>query len=194
MLNARSGLVVVGCVFAGFVTSAGPALVARAAEPPRWVEGALGASTGTLASDAGEAQRRIAQLEQRLKELEAERGRANPSSSNGSASRELDAVIAQNRELTARNRALTGENQALAQNHLFESPRPAAACTAPPDAPDPRTQIRYWAQRMRAGDFRARLTPEQNAAVQVLLRRERELDPHNPWSQPGAQALAASAK
>jgi hypothetical protein len=188
MLSLRNGLVVVGCVFVGFITSAGPGLVARAAEPPRWAEhpfapadGAL--VPGTLITEGADAQRRVAQLEQRLKELEAERHRASTDgSSRDKASRDLEAVISQNRELAARNRALAAENQALAQSHLFESPATTPACEPPGNA-DPRAQIRYWAELLRASgsSSRGRLTSEQNAAVQVLLRRERELDPRNPW-------------
>jgi hypothetical protein len=191
MLNVRNGLVVVGCVFVGFVTSAGPGLVARAAEPPRWVDGAIApsggiAASGTTLTEGGVAQRRIAQLEQRLKELEAERRGATPNAPAPSeASRELEALIAHNRELTARNRALSAENQALAQSHLFESPATAPACEPPPSGADPRAQIRYWAEQLRDGGpaFRGRLTSEQSAAIQVLLRRERELDPRNPWRE-----------
>jgi hypothetical protein len=189
MLSVRNGLVVVGCVFVGFVTSAGPGLVARAAEPPRWAELGLAPSDGTLvprtmATEGGEAQRRIAQLEQRLKELEAERRGATPDGAErGKASRELEAAVAHNRELAARNRALAAENQALAQSHLFETPASATACEPPPSDTDPRAQIRYWAERLRDGDtaIQGRLTSDQSAAVQVLLRRERALDPHNPW-------------
>lgn len=191
MLSLRNGLVVVGCVFVGFVTSAGPGLVARAAEPPRWGDVMIAPSAGTAVqstatADGGEAQRRIAQLEQRLKELEAQRSGATPDGAErGKASRELEAVIAHNRELTARNRALAAENQALAQSHLFETPATAAACEPPPSDADPRAQIRYWAEQLRDGStaFRGRLTTEQNAAVQVLLQRQRELDPRNPWRE-----------
>jgi hypothetical protein len=183
MLSVRDSLVVVGCVFAGFVTSAGPGLVARAAEPPRWFD-------DTPAPDAtvDAAQRRVAQLEQRLKELEA----AAPA--GGHTSPELGAVIAQNRDLAARNRVLAAENQALAQHHLFESPAIAAECEPPPSAADPRAQIRYWAQQLRDSGtgFRGRLTTEQSAAVRVLLRPERELDPQNPWREFGRQALASA--
>jgi hypothetical protein len=184
MLRVRDSLVVVGCVFAGFVTSAGPGLVARAAEPPRWFADTPAPGDGASV-DAGAAQRRIAQLEQRLKELEA--------AATANASGELQAVTAQNRDLAARNRVLAAENQALAQNHLFESPAIAAECAPPPSGADPRAQIRYWAQQLRdsGSGFHGRLTTEQSAAVQVLLRPERELDPQNPWRELGRQALAA---
>jgi hypothetical protein len=185
MISVRSGFVVLGCVLVGFVTSAGSGLVARAAEPPRWVQRAIAASDSTTVPVGGEAQRRIAQLEQRLKELEAERRGASASGgpTRGNASDELDAVIARNRELMARNRTLTVENQALAQSHLFEPPVTATACEPPPGDADPKAQLRYWAERLRDGDsgLRDRLTIAQNTALNVLLRRERELDPRNPW-------------
>jgi hypothetical protein len=146
MLSVRESLVVVGCVFVGFVTSAGPGLVARAAEPPRWVEGALTPSDGSVVPGGGVAQRPIAPL----KKLEAQRHvttAAGPASDK--ASPELEAVLAQNRELTERNRALASENQALTQSHLFVPP--AKVCEPPPSA-DPRAQIRYWAQLLRDSD------------------------------------------
>ena len=182
MISVRNGFVVVGCVVVGFITSAGPSVVARAAEPLRWAGLETASGAGALAPTDGPAQQRIAQLEQRLKELEAEHagGRAH-----GNASDELEAAVARNNELTARNRALAAENQALAQSHLFERPVRAATCEPPPGDADPKAQLRYWAERLRAGDshFRDRLTVGQNAALNVLLRPERELDPQNPWRE-----------
>jgi hypothetical protein len=182
-MSVRAGFVMVGCVLVGFVTSAGPGLVARAAEPQRWVE-ALAPGAGTPVRQGGEPERRIAQLEQRLQQLEAERRGAAPA---GSVRGELQAAIARNNELMASNRALAAENQALAQeSHLFDRPGTPATCGAPASDADPKAQLRYWAERLRENEsgFRARLTAEQNAAVNVLLRRERELDPHNPWREP----------
>lgn len=194
MLGIRNCIVVVGCVCVGFVASAGPGLVASAAEPERWSESSLAASPADDAADddsarvsgEGEAPRRIAQLEQRLKDLEAERrAAASGGSSPRGPSAELDAVLARNQELVARNRALAAENQALAESHLFEPSVADAACEPPPGGADARAQLRYWADRLRNGDsgVRSRLTPELNAAVNVLLRRERELDPRNPWRE-----------
>jgi hypothetical protein len=180
-MRTRSIFVVVGCVFVGFVTSAGPGLVARAAEPERWV-GQLAPSGDALLPDGGDAQRRIVQLEQRLKELETERRGA--AAGGDEASGELGAVIARNDELTARNRILAAENEALAQSQLFERPVTATACQPPPNDADPKAQLRYWAERLRDGDtFRDGLTTEQNAAINVLLRRQRVLDPRNPWRE-----------
>jgi hypothetical protein len=183
MLNIRQGLVVLGCVFVGFAASAGPGIVASAAEPERWVQSAIGAGPG-------DAQRHVAQLEQRLKELEAERrDGARVAATPGQVPSEpsviaQNQVLAQNQELIARNRALAAENRALTQSHLFEPPVAApAACEPAPDGADPKAQLRYWAERLREGEngFRGGLTPEQNAALNVLLRHERSLDPHNPW-------------
>jgi hypothetical protein len=179
MLSVRQGLVVLGCVFVGFAASAGPGIVASAAEPERWVATAIGTS-------AGDAQRHVAQLEQRLKELEAERRAVAPAASaplqvSGDPIA-VSQVLAQNQELIARNRALASENRVLAQGRLFEPPAAAPACEPPPDGADAKAQLRYWADRLRNGDgFRGKLTAEQNAAINVLLRQERALDPHNPW-------------
>lgn len=194
MLNLRNGLVLVGCVIGGFIASGGRGLVARAAEPPRWFVRAVAPAEGPIASEGSEASRRIAQLEQRLKELESERHRVTAKApANREGSSELEAVLAQNRELVERNRALAAENQALAEGHLFEAPAAARACE-PSSAADPRTHIRFWAQQLRDSDTgsRRRLTPDQSAAIQVLLRPERELDSHNPWNELGSSALASA--
>ena len=184
MLNVRSSLVVVGCVFVGFVASAGPGLVARAAEPPRWIEDAMAAGDGSVVLNDDDAQRRVGELEQRVRELEAERRAATqPAHASGDAPRELVAAVARNQELMARIRALSLENQELVQSQLFE--HPAGACEPPPGEADPKAQLRYWADRIRTGEsgFRSRLTAEQNAALNVLLRRERELDAQIAWHE-----------
>ncbi len=174
MFDVRRGLVVITCVSVGFVVSAGPSLVARAAEPSRWV-GAIKADASTSVASNGSAQR-VAELERRVKELEAERRAAQQ---RGEKSSE---VAARNEELAARNRALALENRELMQSRAFEQPRAAGSCE-PPDDADPRAQLRYWAKQMRDGEGALRLSPEQNAAVNVLLRRERDLDPNNPWRE-----------
>jgi hypothetical protein len=187
MVNLRSGAVVVGCVFVGFLASAGPALVARAAEPDRWVEtltasgdSAFSTDDSAFITDDHAARRRIAELERQVKQLESERGGAAPVAT-AQVSKDLDAAIARNRELTERNRALSAQNQALAHSHLFEPP--AAACEAPQAGADAKAQLRYWADQLRnpSKGFRSKLTPAQNAALNVLLQEERLLDPHNPW-------------
>jgi len=184
-MRLHSVVVVVGCVFVGFVTSAGPGLMARAAEPQRWVQRALEARDSTQGAN-GEAESRIAQLEQQLELFEAEKRAAVPRAPTSvTGSGELAAALARNNELVARNRALAAENQAL-QSHLFEAPPSASACQAPAADADPKEQLRYWAERLRRSDgaFRDRLTTAQNTALNVLLRGERELDPHNPWREP----------
>jgi hypothetical protein len=186
----RNCIVVVGCVFVGFVASAGPGLVASAAEPARWLENTgAPADESTPSSDESESDgaARLAQVAEQQTDRVAEPRSAAPAISTPQpAPVELDAMLARNEELMARNRALAAENQALAHSHLFEPSVANGACEPPPDDADPKAQLRYWAERLRDSDgaFRARLTPEQNAAVNVLVRRERELDPHNPWREP----------
>jgi hypothetical protein len=169
MFSVREALVVVGCVGVGFAVSAGPGLISRPAEPTRWVGALTPEANEQRAASDGAAQRRIAELEERIEQLEAAR------------SAELAAAIAQNEELAERNRALDLENQQLARSR---APLRPAVCE-PLDA-DPRSQLRYWAQRMRDGEssFRGGLPTEWRSALNLLLRRERELDPHNPWQEP----------
>lgn len=186
--EVRRGLLLVACVSVGFVISAGPGLVARAAEPDRWVK-ALTDSAPAAAASQSAAQSRIAELEQRVKDLEAERLRVLHSAPKPA---ELAAVIARNEELAARNRALSLENQELVQSRIFEPARPASAPQPPADDADAREQLRYWAKQIRdeqghrsagqsgEGTFR-RLPADWNKAVNVLLRNERQLDPQNPW-------------
>jgi TolA-binding protein len=173
MSNVRRGLVVVACVSVGFIISAGPGLVARAAEPDRWVA-SLRQDADTDTSGEQGAQHRIAQLEQRIRELEGER-----SGKRAEKSSELSAAQARNDELASRNRELSLENQELV-SHGFDRPA-AAACTAPSDA-DPKAQLRYWAKQLRDDESTAgRLSSEWRNAVNLLLRHPRPLDPHNPW-------------
>ena len=186
MVNIRSGAVVVGCVVVGFLASAGPALVASAAEPDRWVEkltvsgdSAFSSDDSALTTDEQAARRRISELERQVKQLESERGVVP--AATGQVSKDLDAAIARNRELVERNRALSAQNQALAQSQLFEPP--ATACEPPQDSADAKAQLRYWADQLRhpSKGVRGKLTSAQNAALNVLLQEERTLDPHNPW-------------
>ena len=175
MVQVRRGLVLVGCVSMGFVISAGPGLVARAAEPDRWVSAIV--ASASARGDA--AQRRIAELEQKVKELEAQ----SQAQLATAKSAEL-AAIARSEELAARNRALALENQELAQSRVFEPSGSASVALQPESEADPRVQLRYLARQIRDGEasFR-RLSPRLNAAVNVILRGERELDPNNPWRE-----------
>jgi hypothetical protein len=171
MLDVRRGLVVVACVSVGFIISARSGLVARAAEPDRWAS-LLAADANATAARASAAQSRIAELEQRVKELE---GRQNGAPGAG----ELTAVITRNKELAARNLALTLEQHELARR--VSEAASNATCEPPADA-DPREQLRYWAKQIKDGETSfSRFSPDVNAALNVLLRRERQLDPHNPW-------------
>lgn len=177
MLSLRQALVVVGCISIGFVVSAGPGFAARSSEPERWV-GAVRPAVRSAALE-GAAKRRIAQLEQQLEELELSERAALESS--GEKSLELAAARARNEELADRNLSLTLENQELAQGRAFER-----AICVPPDEADPRAQLRYWARQMRDGGtgFSGGLPPEWHTALNLLMRRDRSLDPQNPWRQP----------
>ena|SRR6188508_1599294 len=169
-LDVPRGLVIVGCVSVGFIISAGPGLVARAAEPAGW--------SHAIAADASAAaaQIRIAELEQRVRELEGHGG-----TGSAQASAELTAAMARNEELAARNHALSLENQELARARALAQP----ATSEPPSLAEPKAQLRYWAQQIRDGEtVFGRLSPEWKHAVNVLLRRERQLDPQNPWREP----------
>jgi len=172
------GLALVACVSAGFVISAGPGMLARAAEPERWIR-AFGADPDATATSEDAAQRRIAELAQRVKELEAQR----PATQTVGKSSELAAITARNEELAARNRALTLENQELQQSRALPSSHSASAAFPPPDAADAKAQLRYWARQIQDGNASFTLSPAWNGALNVILRRERELDPHNPWRE-----------
>lgn len=176
MLDVRRGLVVVACVSVGFIISAGPGLVARAAEPNRWVNSFAPDANADLEATSEEgAQHHIARLEQRIKELEAER-----SGRRAEKSSELSAAKARYEELAARNRELSLENQELV-SHGFDRPVTAASCSPPSDA-DPKAQLRYWARQLRDDESTTgRLSSDWRNAVNLLLRHPRQLDPHNPW-------------
>jgi hypothetical protein len=173
--NVQSTVVVVGCVALGFLASAGPGIVARAAEPVRWAEPLI---------VPGAEQHRVAQLGPQPKALEAARSETSPAPLAAPLAEELaerDALVARNQELVAHNQALALQNQALAQSQAAAAR--GEACAPPPAGVDPKEQLRYWGERLRSGDygFRGGLSPEQMAALNVLMRRERPLDPRNPW-------------
>ena len=169
--RVRDGVVVVGCVLVGFVVSAGPGLVARAAEPDRWRE-------RLMAQVAAGEQQGAAHAAQTLGAVEGERGAAPPVGSARSTDSEQEALLAQNRELLRQNRALLIENRALAEARA----RASGACM-PPDGEDAKAQLFYWGERLRSsGDgLRGGLNSTQAAALGVLLRPTRPLDRDNPW-------------
>jgi TolA-binding protein len=127
---------------------------------------------------AVENQVRLVEVEQRLRQIEleaqlaAERSRANEL---GVVAEKLDLLIAQNQQILLQASApLPPEVAAI------ESAAVADACT---DASDPKERLRYWAERLRNDPsvWRGGLSPAQNQALNILLRRERLLDPLNPW-------------
>jgi hypothetical protein len=120
-----------------------------------------------------EQQLRIAELELRLQQLESESSPPAGSAELGAILERLDTVIAQNQALLRAQGAPPGAAAVLPTSD------------APSDDADAKAMLRYWAERLRAGSnrFRSGLTPDQNAALNTLLRRERPLDPRNPWQE-----------
>jgi hypothetical protein len=171
------GIALVACVSAGFVISAGPGVLARAAEPDRWVKAFAAEASATPASEDA-AQRRIAELAQRVKELEAQR----PAQQTAGTSPELAAIVARNEELAARNHALSVANQEL-QSRTLRASASASAAFEPANPADAKAQLRYWARQLQDGNPSFTLSPAWNGALNVILRRERELDLNNPWRE-----------
>lgn len=124
----------------------------------------------------------LAELEQRLlgieqqRELEAERARARELVP---LMEKLDLLISQNTELLMQNAAPL----APAPTEESEGQGSVAAEQTCELSSDPKQQLRYWAEQLRGDPSRWRggLSPAENQAVNVLLRRERLLDPRNPW-------------
>jgi len=162
---------VVGCVLFGFAVSAGPGLVARAAEPERWRD-------RLLAQLAAPEQHRMAEAQPEQAGVEPKRGDAGSSKGTVGAAGERDTLLAQNEELARQNRALQLENRALVETRA----RAAGTCAAP-DGEDAKAQLLYWAERVRndGRGLRGGLSSTQAAALGVLLRPTRPLDPDNPW-------------
>jgi hypothetical protein len=125
---------------------------------------------------------RLAELERRLGELQREAPRQ---SAEAEAQRQilyrLDLLVAQNQHLLEQQIPAPEPPPAGAQASFGESPSSDAVCG---EDVDPEEQLRRTVERLRQGPhgFRGGLTPEQNHAVNVLLRGRRTLDPSNPWS------------
>jgi hypothetical protein len=132
-----------------------------------------------------EQQLRLVELERRFARLEgAPLGQSARRSSSEltPAIEKLDELLLQNQQLLmqmAGRGSLEGPAIDGSAGDGFTLP---VSCA---DGSDPRDQLRYWAARVRADHtvFRGGLSPEQNHALNLLLRRERLLDPHNPWHE-----------
>lgn len=126
-----------------------------------------------------ESQLRVADLERRLGEIEQARAvREEPAMARELTKLEnkLDLLISQNQLLLS-----TRQDPPAEPLHDSEPGEGIAGDDDP--AADPRERLRFWAQRVRADSTRWRggLSPAQNEALNVILRRERSLDPANPW-------------
>lgn len=126
---------------------------------------------------AVEQQTRLASLEQRLRKVEQQRElaveRARAQELRPLLER-LDLLISQNRELVLHTTA-PGLPPAIESE-----PEADPDCE---QSSDPKRQLRHWAARLRADPSRWRggLSTAENQALNLLLRRERSLDPSNPW-------------
>ena len=167
-----NGAMVVGCVLFGFAVSAGPGLVARAAEPERWRDRLMAQLATAEQNRMADPQRGSANA------AEPKRSEADSSKGTVGASGERETLVAQNEELARQNRALQLENRALVETRA----RAAGTCAAP-DGEDAKAQLLYWAERVRndGRGLRGGLSSTQAAALGVLLRPTRSLDPDNPW-------------
>jgi hypothetical protein len=162
----RSRLTTIGIAA---LTSSAFACATHAADNRRLVD-----ELGRAERSASDHQRRIAELEWRLRELEGQRdaeSRRGAARQLGAVLDRLDALLEQNRQLMEASVAATDEG--------------SKSCTAdgPSDGADAKVHLRFWAERLRSSSngFRGGLTPEQNSALNLLLKRERLLDPRNPW-------------
>ena len=153
----------------------------------------LGEELGRARAEAAWQQARAAELESRISRLEQ---RAAATTSTRSAeerelSIRLERLIAFNERLLAERpeppRSATtgpaGPSRTAAPDPL---PATAAAAATPTSAlvPDEEQQLRALVERMRGrpGSPRGGLTPQQEAALRVLLRPERTLDTESPWA------------
>jgi hypothetical protein len=127
---------------------------------------------------------RLVEVEQRLRQIElegqlaAERTRARELAV---VAEKLEVLIGQNQQILLQASAPLPVEPELPAAPAVASVTVADACV---DASDPKERLRYWAERLRndASLWRGGLTPAQNQALNILLRRERSLDPHNPWN------------
>lgn len=126
----------------------------------------------------------LAEIEQRLRGIEQQRERE----AERARARELlplverlDLLISQNRELLLQNAESSPAPPPPAEEASgIGSAGEAQSCEL---SSDPKEQLRFWAERLRGDPSRWRggLSPAENQALNVILRRERLLDPRNPW-------------
>jgi hypothetical protein len=132
-----------------------------------------------------EQQLRLVQLEQRFAQLEGAPLGQSARRLSGEltpALEKLDELILQNQQLLMQMAARGSSQGPALEGSADDGFTLPVSCA---DGSDPRDQLRYWAARVRADhtSFRGGLSPEQNYALNLLLRRERLLDPQNPWHE-----------
>jgi hypothetical protein len=129
-----------------------------------------------------EQQLRLVQLEQRLAQLEGAPRARRFQSELTPALEKLDELILQNQQLLMQMAGRGASEASALEGSADDGFALPVSCA---DGSDARDQLRYWAARLRADHklFRGGLSPEQNHALNLLLRRERLLDPQNPWHE-----------
>lgn len=165
--------VVFGCLGVG-----GLGCAPRVADHDRLLDELAKSRQQALASEL-----RLVALDRRLEELERDQAQAVAAAESVAQAQilsRLDLLAAQNERLLALG---AGARQLeLAPAPVLDEAvlSPALACG---DELDPEEQLRRSVERLRQDPFRWRggLSPVQNEAVNVLLRRRRPLDQHNPW-------------
>jgi hypothetical protein len=126
---------------------------------------------------------RLVALDRRLSELERDRAQAAAAADSVAQAQilaRLDLLVAQNERLLQLSTVAPQLDPEPAQVLEEAVVLPAVACG---DELDPQEQLRRSVERLRQDPSRWRggLSPAQNQAVNVLLRRRRTLDLHNPW-------------
>jgi len=155
----------------------------------------LGEELGRARAEAAWQQARAAELESRISRLEQRAAATTTTSTRSAEERELsirlERLIAFNERLLAERpepprSATTGPAAPSRTAAPDPLPATAAAAATPTSAlvPDEEQQLRALVERMRGrpGSPRGGLTPQQEAALRVLLRPERTLDTESPWA------------
>jgi hypothetical protein len=121
----------------------------------------------------------LAQLEQRLHDLERQR----EDDTERARVRELLPVMDKLDLLVSQTRELLLQSQPASVTTAPAASATVVGAGASEADSDPKEQLRHWAERLRGDPSRWRggLSPAESQALNVLLRRERLLDPRNPW-------------
>ena len=141
----------------------------------------LSEELGRSRVEAAWQQARAAELEVRLSRLEQRVSAppVGPSAAERELLGRLDQLIAVNERLLAEHAAPAGPTAPEASAPAVASSAPASLTPTVEPASEHEQQLRALVQRFRGHP--GRLTREQENALHVLTRPERQLDADNPW-------------